>query len=372
MAFRAEPTSVVADDAAPGPAPEPTHTLLLAPSRGLGGGIERFVATVEAAFQREGVSYRRMDLLGPGNGSGLRNKVAFARRVVAAVRASRQPVRLVVAHPNLLPLVRLVSRLGAFRGATVLLYGIDIWGRRVRGGRIMRRRDVRVVTISGFSSGALLRTCRATVLHPGLTAQWYDTLVAAGERIRPAADTVELVTAFRLADWRAKGLPTVLDAIALLDDDRVRLTVCGSGAVPADLRAAVTRHPWCRIVADLGDEALAERLAAADVFVLATRTRTGRAAYGEGFGLVLLEAQVAGTPVVAPAYGGCGDAYQPGLTGLAPVDESPAALAAVLRRMLADERLRAAMGAAAASWARARFDLDRYARQVVDTLLAVC
>ena len=72
----------------------------------------------------------------------------------------------------------------------------------------------------------------------------------------------------------------------------------------------------------LSDNELAHELAAADLFVLATQTRSGRGSVGEGFGLVLLEAQAAGTPVIAPAYGGSHEAYVEGVTGMAPTDES--------------------------------------------------
>ena len=40
--------------------------MLLTPSRGLGGGIERYVATLEWAFAAEGVEFSRVDLQGSG------------------------------------------------------------------------------------------------------------------------------------------------------------------------------------------------------------------------------------------------------------------------------------------------------------------
>ena len=42
------------------------RVLLLSPSRGLGGGIERYLATLEWAFDAEGVESQRLDLSGPG------------------------------------------------------------------------------------------------------------------------------------------------------------------------------------------------------------------------------------------------------------------------------------------------------------------
>ena len=93
---------------------------------------------------------------------------------------------------------------------------------------------------------------------------------------------------------------------------------------------------WCASILaarsrpGLSDRELARQLAGADLFVLATRSRGGRHTSGEGFGLVLLEAQVAGTPVVAPAHGGSHDAYIEGITGLAPMDETAGSLARVM------------------------------------------
>ena len=102
----------------------------------------------------------------------------------------------------------------------------------------------------------------------------------------------------------------------------------------------------------LTDEELADQLASADVLVLATRTRSGRNPCGEGFGLVLLEAQVAGTPVIAPGHGGSHDAYIEGVTGMAPTDESVPALASVLRNMLGQPDRLAQMSKSAADWSR--------------------
>jgi phosphatidylinositol alpha-1,6-mannosyltransferase len=346
------------------------HVLLLSPSRGLGGGIERYVSTIEAVFAQHGVPYRRLDLLNVNRANGLATKARFVQEVREAARKTPGPTRLVLAHCNLLPLVQLLPRSVNFTGATVILHGLEIWaGNRIRGQRIMRHADVRVVTASNFSAGALAGRCHANVLYPGVASDWYHTLINAGEQAQRAPGELNLVTAFRLDDWRDKGLETILEAIRLLGDERLRFTVCGSGPVSPSLQAAIAPYPWCQIKSNLTDEMLAQRLASADLFALATRTRFGENACGEGFGLVLLEAQLAGTPVVAPAYGGSGEAFQPGVTGLAPLDESPEALASVLASLLADDRRRADMGQAAAAWSRSRFEPEAYGEHLLRTLL---
>jgi glycosyltransferase involved in cell wall biosynthesis len=238
----------------------------------------------------------------------------------------------------------------------------------------MSRRDVRLVAVSSFTAGALLPNGLATVLPPGLSRAWFGGLVAAASREAAATDATEraglgVMTAFRLAEWRDKGLPQLTAALAALGRGDVRLTVCGSGAPPADLVAHVRRYPWCTLRPGLNDAELAAQFAQASLFVLATRTRPGRRPSGEGFGLVLLEAQVAGTAVVGPAHGGSPGAYLDGITGETPRDESVPALAQVLDGLLARPARLGQMGARGAQWARKRFDPDRYAALAVERLL---
>ena len=85
--------------------------------------------------------------------------------------------------------------------------------------------------------------------------------------------------------------------------------------------------------------------------------------------MVLLEAQVAGTPVIAPAHGGSHEAYVEGVTGVAPADESAEALARTMQDLLKDPARLAEMAVLAAQWTRRAFDPDDYARLAVRRLL---
>ena len=349
------------------------RVLLLAPSRGLGGGIERYVATLEWAFTAQGVPCERFDLRQAGP-SGHRRLLEEAAARLGVPGPG--PARIVAAHRALLPAAVVLTRRRDVAGVSVICHGSDVWGTRwnprwYAESRLMRRADVRVVAVSSFTAGALATACGATILPPGLSGAWFDELSAAGlDATGPATrQGVELLTAFRLADWRDKGLPELMGAVEALGRGDIGLTICGSGEPDAELLSLVRSHPWCTVLAGLGDRELAARLAAADLFVLATRTRPGRRPCGEGFGLVLLEAQVAGTAVVAPAHGGSADAYWDGVTGLAPADESVTALAGVLDRLLKDPARLSQMGARAAGWAAESFAPGKYAALAVDRLL---
>ena len=344
--------------------------LMLTPSRGLGGGIERYAEAVESAFTVRGIGYQRLDLPAAGPVSHLR----LLRQCSALLRAARAPHRLVLLHRSLLPAAWILVRSGHVSGVTVVMHGIDVWGdrpfiRRRFEQHEMRKSGVRAVAASSFTAGALARMCPAAVLPAGISREWFGLLTAAAAASRPCGG-VNIVTAFRLGSWRDKGLPQLLEAISSLGRSDIHLTVCGTGKPPPELAEAVRSSPTsCRLLPGLSNQELANTLAAADLFVLATRTRVGRDPSGEGFGLVLLEAQVAGTPVVGPAYGGSGDAYIERVTGLTPRDESAAALAEVLDELLRDPQRLVQMGVSAGRWARENFAPERYAALAATKLL---
>lgn len=361
------------------------RALLLTPSRGRGGGIERYAETLEWAFASQGVECRRIDLHGSGPAAHAR-LLAQAR---AQLRAGDGPARVVVAHRALLPAASLLARGRPGCGISLVCHGIDVWvagsrARRFGENYLMRSPRVRVVAVSSYTAGVLSagRT-RATILPPGLSQQWYDTLVGASViasrnpesgntesgNTGPRGDGIRLVTAFRLTDWRNKGLPQLLAAVADLGRPDVRVTVCGSGEPPADLRRLVAESGCCTVRPGLADRELAAELAAADLFVLATRTRSGLRPSGEGFGLVLLEAQVAGTPVIAPAFGGSHDAFIEGVTGVSPVDETTESLTKIVAEILKDPARLAQMGMRAGEWARECFAPEAYASRVAARLL---
>jgi len=233
----------------------------------------------------------------------------------------------------------------------------------------MRQPGVRAVAVSSFTAGALAGDCRATILPPALSQEWFEMLVSAATTVRDPAPGTQLATAFRLAGWREKGLPQLIEAVKALGRRDIRLTICGSGDPPPDLLRLVADHSWCDLQPAVTDHELAHQLAIADLFILATRTRAGRHASGEGFGVVLLEAQVAGTPVIAPAHGGSSDAYVEGVTGAAPADETTGTLARILGETLQDPVRLAWMGERAAEWARESFAPEHYAQLVVRRLL---
>ncbi len=103
----------------------------------------------------------------------------------------------------------------------------------------------------------------------------------------------------------------------------VSLTIAGTDGPSQRLDADIQCHgEWIERVRSPTRKELVDLYGGADVFVLASRQHRRPGPAGEGFGIVLAEAALAGLPVIAPANDGSRDAFVPGLTGMRPVDQS--------------------------------------------------
>jgi phosphatidyl-myo-inositol dimannoside synthase len=89
--------------------------------------------------------------------------------------------------------------------------------------------------------------------------------------------------------------------------------------------------------------------AAGDVFAMPCRSRL-RGLEVEGLGIVYLEANACGLPVVAGDSGGAPDAVLEGVTGYVVDGRQVAAVADRVGELLADEAKRKAMGDAGREW----------------------
>lgn len=163
-----------------------------------------------------------------------------------------------------------------------------------------------------------------------------------------------------------KGADTLLDAVAALGADAdfgdIRVLVVGDnsgdGASGGGERAMLEQRVKdtaisgrVRFLGAVPHERLADYYAVADVCVVPSRT--------ESFGLVALEAQALGTPVVAAAVGGLTEIVEDGVTGYLVAGRDPQDYAAAIARVLRDPELRVRMGqearqrAARYTWTRA-------------------
>lgn len=137
-----------------------------------------------------------------------------------------------------------------------------------------------------------------------------------------------------------------------------RLTLAGDGAVERARRTIADRglggsvdvRSW------LGPGDVDALLAGAGVLALPSRN--------EGQPMAVLEAMAHGVCVVASDVGGIPELVEDGCSGLLVPPDDPAALVVALRKVLADEALRAGLGAAARQRVLEEFDVDVVWRRI--------
>ena len=163
----------------------------------------------------------------------------------------------------------------------------------------------------------------------------------------------------KLASYWALGA-----ALAKLLDLPWSLEVIGDGPAREAVGAALAPlGNRVRFAGALGDAAVAQRLAAADLFVWP--------AINEAFGMALLEAQASGLPVVAGNSGGVADIVADGATGLlAPLGDADA-FAQAVRALVADPARRVALGTAARDKIRRGHDLPIAATRLGEIVAAL-
>ena len=151
-----------------------------------------------------------------------------------------------------------------------------------------------------------------------------------------------------------KGLGVLIEATRSLKID-FRLWIAGEGEETEELRAASSADPRIEWLGMIGDHEKASRLRGAHVFCAPSR-------HGESFGVVLLEAMAAETPIVATDLHGYCRVARPGTDALLVPPDDPAALASALTRVLKDSRLAADLVASGQSRAL-EFSMERLAER---------
>ncbi len=305
---------------------------------------------------------------------------------LAAVRRSAREneVDMVLLDPAL-PLGLLGPHLDVPYG--VILHGAEVTvpgrlpGSRAALARVLR--EARLVVSAGrYPAAEALHVApgisdRVVEVPPGVDAGAITPLKAAERRAARArlglpAQGPLVVSVSRLVP--RKGMDVLIEAANRLAPSYPDLVVAigGQGRELARLRRLASESPQAvRVLGRVSDQDRAALLGAADVFVMACRTRW-LGLEQEGFGIVFLEAAAAGVPQIAGDSGGAPEAVLDGVTGLVvEAPEDPGAVAEALRSLLADPTGRRRMGRAARSRVQESFDNDVLAPRLADALAGV-
>jgi phosphatidylinositol alpha-1,6-mannosyltransferase len=167
-----------------------------------------------------------------------------------------------------------------------------------------------------------------------------------------------------------KGFDTALRAI-----DRVRteipdvlLLIAGEGPERSFLKRLVRDlelEDHVHFLGGISQDALRHYYSEADVFLMAGRETAGDV---EGFGLVYLEANACGTPVVGARVGGVPDAVWHEETGLLVPPESPSATADALLRLLRSPDFARRLGEQGRDRVRTEANWDHVADRIYELL----
>ena len=218
-----------------------------------------------------------------------------------------------------------------------------------------------------------VETSRLRVVQPGVdVARFYPGTaceIAATRQAMGWTGRRVILTASRLQrrkgqDMMIRALPAIRQSVG----DEVLYAIVGHGedkdylqtlAHQADVRDHV------QFMEPLPIQQLAPAYQAADLFVLSNRNVEGDF---EGFGIVLVESQACGVPVVAGQSGGTRETLIENVTGQTVNCDEPTALAHVVSDLLMDDSRRMNMAVQAHQHAQQHFDWNTLAQTHRDAL----
>ena len=154
-----------------------------------------------------------------------------------------------------------------------------------------------------------------------------------------------------------KGLSILLEALSKLPPD-VRLWIASDGPQTAELKTRFASDSRIEWLGRISDSEKISRMSRASVFCAPSL-------HGESFGVVLLEAMAAGTPVVASNLDGYRNVATDDETALLVETGNVAGLASALARVLVDPRLAARLTANGREHAQ-RFSMDALADRYIE------
>ena len=228
--------------------------------------------------------------------------------------------------------------------------------------RVLRGANA-IIANSSFTRELLLKDWqvppkKVQLLHPGVDCDYFHPVAPNAEvRKRFGWEGRQVIlTVGRLQ--RRKGQDVMIEVVAKLRERFPNLlyAIVGAGEERTRLQEIVTRlnvASCVQFLSEVKDSELLHCYQQCDLFALPNRT-VGKDV--EGFGMVLLEAQACGRPVLAGASGGTGETLQPGETGVLVPCDRPDEPVAALAELLADSDRLNRMGRVGRAWVEGKFN----------------
>lgn len=362
------------------------------------GGIATYLANVVACFPKGSIHVFAPEG-GDTHDADMRSEAPIYRRPLLSkwirprwlaalywtnwLRKKERADLLLVSH--LLPMGQVARILKRKRGLpyAVIVHGMDValaleagGGKRARAKAILGDAELIIANSSytaHLAESAGAAKDRIMIVRPSPSFPAYVTVTP--ERIQETRakygfdQTFTLLTLGRLV--ARKGFAEAIEAVALLKERgrTVRLVVAGDGPERKNLEKIVeTRGVADRVgfTGKVPDEDLPSLFGACDAFVMAPKSI---GADVEGFGIVFLEANLMGKPVIGSRAGGVPDAVKDGETGLLVNPGDPAAIADAVVKLMDDPTLCTLLGQAGRKRVMEEFGWKRQAAPLVEALL---
>jgi glycosyltransferase involved in cell wall biosynthesis len=213
---------------------------------------------------------------------------------------------------------------------------------------VYTNRKTRLAAVSRRTADLLARYFNrtdTTVIYNGIDTDQFSVPARLahrqGARYRRNFTDKELVLLLIGNDWRVKGLPTILAAMAATRDLPLRLIVIGSD-IPTSFQSNAQQlgiADRCRWESPRAD--VIDFYATADIYVSPSQE--------DSFGLPVAEAMACGLPVITSKFAGVSELIQNERDGLImPDPTNPAVLAELLRGLYANPSASTTLGNAAA------------------------
>ncbi|MEM2099081.1 MAG: glycosyltransferase family 4 protein [Candidatus Bathyarchaeia archaeon] len=193
------------------------------------------------------------------------------------------------------------------------------------------------------------------------------------DKFKPAENTAELKRRFGLDNAQVvlfvgsliprKGLFFLVEAAkkVISQGINVKFVIVGDGPMKSQLLASISKWNLSgnfKFLGSISEDVLVAVYGCADVFVLPS--------IQEGQGIVLLEAQASGVPVVAFDVGGVKDVVRNGSTGFLVDCCDSSKLADALLRLLSDKPLRERLGMQGRKFVMENYTWDLCAQKMLD------
>lgn len=360
------------------------------------GGIEYVVGNLFEGLRNDGHSVRLVTAYHEGAAHeaaiarcpsrGFLRFLWYSARTGRAMCKADRPDVILCGSVAVYPVAFILSRIFHLPIA-VMLYGSDI----VHSGRVYQailswilHSATRLCAISRYTRELAISKGapgeRVEVIYPGISTRSFDSRQqgGSGDLVKEMEGRRVLLTVGRLI--RRKGIvefiENVVPELATKFPDLLYL-VAGDDATRSlihkeRLRGTIERRVHelglqhhVRLLGPVPETDLVRLFFRADVFVLPCLETPGDI---EGFGIVLCEAALAGTPGVATRVGGIPEVIEDGVTGFLVEAGDYRRMAVAISTLLQDEALRRRMADEGERLVRSRFSLDEPARQLVRVL----